>query len=253
MIASTSLTRNLHAASHIALRQAMPLQDLMTRVLRGIGAALRSRWGVFASVAAAVLAVDLFLPPALLSIVRKPFDYFAFNAWLPEFPHYLVRPDVSIQQKLEFIPNLALFWFTADSPFGGVDWGFAVTVGDFFRFLLLSILLGLYFALVFHRRGLASIAAPTARLAHTGGVSGALASVFGISTGGCTVMGCGAPVIPVVGLAFAGLSSGTLALLANLSLVATIVVFIAVGIGVAWLGWLAGGRIPASRQSSVAA
>ena len=223
------------------------------RIMRGIGAALRSRWGVFAAVAAAVLAIDLFLPPALLSIVRKPFDYFAFNAWLPQFPHYLARPDVSIQQKLEFIPNLALFWFTADSPFGGVDWGFAVTVGDLFRFLFLSVLLGLYFALVFHRRGLASISTPTARVAHTGGVSGALASVFGISTGGCTVMGCGAPVIPVVGLAFAGLSSGTLALLANLSLVATIVVFISVGIGVAWLGWLAGGRIPASRQSSVAA
>jgi len=228
-------------------------EDLVMRVLRGIGAALRSRWGVFAAVVAAVLALDLFLPPALLSIVRKPFDYFAFNAWLPEFPHYLVRPDVSIQQKLEFIPNLALFWFTADSPFGGVDWGFAVTVGDLLRFLLLSVLLGLYFALVFHRRGLASIAAPTARLAHTGGVSGALASVFGISTGGCTVMGCGAPVIPVVGLAFAGLSSGTLALLANLSLVATLVVFIVVGIGVAWLGWLAGGRVSTPRQPSVAA
>ena len=53
------------------------------RIVRGIGAALRSRWGVFASVAAVVLAIDLFLPPVLLSIVRKPFDYFAFNAWLP--------------------------------------------------------------------------------------------------------------------------------------------------------------------------
>jgi hypothetical protein len=210
------------------------------RILRGISASLRSRWGVFAAVAAAVLALDLFLPPALLSIVRKPLDYFAFNAWLPEFPHYLARPDVSIQQKLEFIPNLALFWFSADSPFGGVDWGFAVTVGDLFRFLLLSALLGLYFALVFYRRGLASFSAPTARLAHSGGVSGALASVFGISTGGCTVMGCGAPVIPVVGLAFAGLSSGTLALLANLSLVATVVVFIVVVLGIGYLAWRAG-------------
>lgn len=223
------------------------------RVLRGMGAALRSHWGVFASVAAAVLALDMFLPPALLSIVRKPLDYFAFNAWLPEFPHYLVRPDVSIQQKLEFIPNLALFWFSADSPFGGVDWGFAVTVGDLFRFLFLSALLGLYFALVFLRRDQARLSGPASRLAHTGGASGALASVLGISTGGCTVMGCGAPVIPVVGLAFAGLSSGTLALLANVSLVATIVVFIVVGIGVAWLGWLVGGRTPAPSHSSVVA
>ena len=50
-----------------------------------------------------------------------------------------------------------------------------------------------------------------------GGASGALASVLGVSTGGCTVMGCGAPMLPVVGLAFVGLSSGTLALLAELS------------------------------------
>lgn len=234
------------------MRQTVLFPERVTRIVRGIAAALRSRWGVFATVTAAVLAIDLFLPPALLSIVRKPFDYFAFNAWLPEFPHYLVRPDVSIQQKLEFIPNLALFWFTADSPFGGVDWGFAVTVGDLFRFLLLSALLGLYFALVFHRRDQASIAAPASRLAHTGGASGALASVLGVSTGGCTVMGCGAPVIPVVGLAFAGLSSGTLALLANVSIVATVVVFIVVAFGVAWLGWLTGGRTPALGQSNLA-
>jgi hypothetical protein len=232
------------------MRQAALQRERVMRIVRGIVAALRSRWGVFASVAAVVLAIDLFLPPALLSIVRKPFDYFAFNAWLPEFPHYLVRPDVSIQQKLEFIPNLALFWFTADSPFGGVDWGFAVTVGDLFRFLLLAALLGIYFALVFHTRDQASIAGPSWRLSHTGGASGALASVFGISTGGCTVMGCGAPVIPVVGLAFAGLSSGTLALLANLSQIATAVVFILVGIGVAYLGWRAGGGAGAPNLSN---
>ena len=64
---------------------------------------------------------------------------------------------------------------------------------------------------------------------------GALATVLGVSTGGCTVMGCGAPVIPVVGLAFVGLSSGTLALLAGLSHVATSLVFIAVTAGVIYL------------------
>ncbi len=55
-------------------------------------------------------------------------------------------------------------------------------------------------------------------------------------------MGCGAPVIPVVGLAFVGLSSGTLALLAELSRVATAFVFIAVTLGLVYLGWLAGAR-----------
>lgn len=217
------------------------------RVVRGIAGAVRSHPWVLAGVAAGVVALDVFLPPALLSVVHKPFDYFAFNAWLPELPAYVLRHDVSIQQKLEFIPNLALFWFSADSPFGGVDWGFAVTVGDLLRFLLLGLLLGLYFALVLYGRDRIPTAAPRRALSHGGGASGALASVLGVSTGGCTVMGCGAPVIPVVGLAFAGLSSGTLALLANLSRVATAIVFIAVLLGVIYLGWRAGSPVAASR------
>jgi hypothetical protein len=217
----------------------------LIRIRRGIADALRSRPGVFVGVAAGVFALDLFLPPALLSLVRKPFDYFAFNAWLPELPRYLLRSDVPLQQKLEFIPNLALFWFSADSPFGGVDWGFAVTVGDLLRFLLLSILFGLYFALVFHYRDQATAAGWSSKFSRGGGASGALASVLGISTGGCTVMGCGAPVIPVVGLAFVGLSSGALALLAELSRVATVVVFSAVTLGIVWSAWRAGGRAPA--------
>jgi len=54
------------------------------------------------------------------------------------------------------------------------------------------------------------------------------------------------PVIPVVGLAFVGLSSGTLALLANLSRVATTIVFIAVLLGVVYLAWRAGAPVAAS-------
>jgi len=63
-------------------------------------------------------------------------------------------------------------------------------------------------------------------------------------------MGCGAPVLPVVGLAFVGLSSGALALLAEVSRVATAVVFSAVIVGVAYLGWLAGGRAMAAHRPS---
>src|SRR5713226_3812980 len=163
-------------------------------IRRGITGALRSRPGVFVCVAAGVLALDLLLPPILLSLVRKPFDYFTFNAWLPELPRYLLRSDVPLQQKLEFIPNLALFWFSADSPFGGVDWGFAVTVSDLLRVMLLSLLFGLYFALVFHCRDQAPAAGWSSRLGRGGGASGVLASVLGVSTSGCTVMGCGAPV-----------------------------------------------------------
>ena len=219
------------------------MRQAVIRILRGIAAAVRNRAGVFVGVTAGVFALDLLLPPVLLSVVRKPFDYFAFNAWLPELPRYLLSSEVPLQRKLEFIPNLALFWFSADSAFGGVDWGFAVTVSDLLRILLLSLLFGLYFALVLYSR-------PQARSTSvsplSGGASGAVASVLGISTGGCTVMGCGAPVIPVVGLAFVGLSSGTLALLAELSRVATILVFFAVALGVIYLAWIAGGRATAS-------
>jgi hypothetical protein len=67
---------------------------------------------------------------------------------------------------------------------------------------------------------------------------GALVSVVSLSTGPCSVMGCGAPVLPVVGLAFAGLSSGTLALLARLSAIATAAVLLALVVAVGYLGWL---------------
>jgi hypothetical protein len=217
------------------------MPQAVTRVARGILGALRHRTGVFVGVATAVFALDVVLPPALLSVVRKPFDYFAFNAWLHELPGYLFNSAVPLQQKLEFIPNLALFWVSADSPYGGVDWGFAVTVSDLLRFLLLALLFGAYFALVFHCRDQARDWGWRSRLSRGGGASGALASVLGLSTGGCTVMGCGAPVLPVVGLAFVGLSSGALALLAEFSRIATMVVFIAVALGVIYLGRVAGG------------
>lgn len=210
----------------------------MTRTGRGLADALRSRPWVFVAVAACVFAIDLFLPPILLSILRKPFDYFAFNAWLPQLPAYLFSGSVALPTKLGFLANLALFWFSADSAYGGVEWGFAVTVSDLLRIVLLSLLFGAYFALVFHRRREARTDGWNSK---RGGVAGALASVFGLSTGGCTVMGCGAPVIPVVGLAFVGLSSGALALLAEVSRVATLLVFIVVTVAVLYLAWRAGG------------
>jgi hypothetical protein len=67
-----------------------------------------------------------------------------------------------------------------------------------------------------------------------------VASVLGLSTGPCSVVGCGAPVLPVVGLVFAGLSSTTLALLSQVSRVSAIVVIAALLMAVAWLGRQAG-------------
>src|SRR5262249_40884514 len=141
-------------------------------------------------------------------------------------------------RKFEFLPNLALFWFSADSPFGGTDWGFAVTVTDLLRFMLMALLFGAFFALLVQYRRGTPAALGNSRLVRRGGVLGVLASIFGFSTGGCTVMGCGAPVIPVVGLAFVGLSSGALAVLAELSRVATGAVLLMVALGVFYLGWL---------------
>jgi len=71
-------------------------------------------------------------------------------------------------------------------------------------------------------------------------VLGALGGLFGLSTGGCTVMGCGAPVLPVIGLAFAGLSSTTIKWMSELSTIGTSTVFIGLLSAVGWLGWRVG-------------
>ena len=192
--------------------------------------------------AAGVFALDLFLPP------RCCRSRASRSITLPSTPG-CPNSSVSLAQrrantaKTRIYSQPSAFWFSADSAFGGVDWGFAVTVSDLLRFLLLSILFGFYFALIFHYRQQETTAGWSSTFSRGGGASGALASVLGVSTGGCTVMGCGAPMLPVVGLAFVGLSSGTLALLAELSRVATTLVFIAVTLGVLYFGWLAGARV----------
>lgn len=213
--------------------------SVITRVFRGIGAAIRARWKVFLAVAVAVFVLDLFLPLLVLSVTRKPWDYFTFNPWVKKLPEFLFSSNATLQRKLEFLPNLALFWFSADGYFGP-EWGYTVTVSDLFRFLFMSILFGAYFALWFYRRDRLAQSGWGVRTARQGGVAGALASTLGLSTGPCTVTGCGAPVIPVLGLAFTGLSSGTLAALAELSRVSTAIVLVATTLGVLYLGWLVG-------------
>jgi hypothetical protein len=210
----------------------------LARIARGITVAAGRRGGVFIGAAAGILALDLLLPPLILSVVRKPLDYFALNAWLVELPRYIFSDPNPWPRKLEFLSGMAIFWYSADSPYGGVDWGAAVTVGDVARFLAMALLIGVYFALVMHLRDRARGA--SAKLTTGGGVSGALVGALGVSTGGCTVTGCGAPIIPVVGLAFAGLSSTTLAWLAAASRIGTAFVFAAIALGVLYFAWVAG-------------
>lgn len=216
------------------------LANTLGKILRGIALAVRARPTLFVAVAGAVLVLSVFLPPVVLSLIRKPWDYFAFNAWLSKLPEYLASTDIPLKRKLEFLPNLALFWFSANGPYGSVEWGFAVDVSDLVRFIFTSLVVATYFALVFYRRDQLAQCGWRATASRSGGAAGALASVLGLSTGPCSVVGCGAPVLPVVGLAFAGLSSGTLKFLSETSRVATLVVLGALTLGVAYLAWRAG-------------
>jgi hypothetical protein len=212
----------------------------VVRTLGGIATAIRARPKTFAAVASAVFVLDVFLPLLVLSVARKPWDFFTFNPWLSKLPEYLISPAVPLEKKLDFLPRLAVFWFSADSPYGAPEWGFAVDVSDLARFVFMSLIVGAYFALWFYRRDRLRRTGWGVRLSRHGGTVGALTSVLGLSTGPCSVVGCGAPVIPVVGLAFVGLTSGTLKLLADLSRAATVTVLVAMTLGVLYFGWLVG-------------
>src|SRR5215471_13168506 len=205
--------------------------------IAGIVAAIRARPAVFMSVSLMVLALNIFLPPVFLSLTRKPWDYFAFNPWLLKLPEYLGSSDVSLQSKLEFLPNLALFWFSANDRIGFVEWGFTVDVTDLLRFVFTSFIVAAYFALWLYHRDQAVQCCWTGENSRRFGIAGGLMSILGLSTGPCSVMGCGAPVLPVIGLAFVGVSSGTLKLLAGLSKVFTVVILSAMTFGVAYFGW----------------
>ncbi|MBI2295700.1 MAG: hypothetical protein HYU76_06645 [Betaproteobacteria bacterium] len=113
-------------------------------------------------------------------------------------------------------------------------------VADLGRILLVSALFGLYFALWRRRRDLVSGGVRADAALRRGGLTGAGLTVFGVSTGACSVTGCGAPVLPVIGLAFVGLESGTLHFLAESSRVGTIALFAVLLLAVGYLGWKTG-------------
>src|SRR2546427_11242332 len=207
--------------------------------LRGLGAAVRARPGTVLALVVAVFAVHVLLPPLILALARKPWTYFAFNPWLSRLPDYLAS-SAPLRQKLNFLSRLAVFWFTADGAYGFPEWGFAVDTMDLARFMAMSLLVGAYAALVLYRREQGRLAGWRATSSRAGGIVGAFAGVLGLSTGPCSVVGCGAPVLPVAGLVFAGLSSGTLALLSGASRVISAAVLVALTLVVAWLGWQAG-------------
>jgi len=209
------------------------------RSVRGIGTAVRSRPWLFLSVAVGVFVLDILVPPLILSLARKPVTAFTINPWLPSLPDYLASGRGALGERLAKAWGLALFWFSADNSFG-LEWGFAVTTADLARFGFMSLLVAAYFALWMERRAALPIAPWGRRAGGSGGVLGALGGIFGLSTGGCTVMGCGAPVLPVIGLAMAGLSSTTIKWMSELSTIATAAVFVGLISAIGWLGWRTG-------------
>lgn len=212
----------------------------VAQVARGIGRAVRTRPKVFAWVATGVFALNLILPVLVLSAARRPFDLFTFNPWLARLPEWLASPELSWSRKLAFLSQMAIAWFIAENPIDGVEWGFVIDVPSLGQFLLASILFGTYFALWVYHRDQLRRSAVGSTLAGQGGAAGALMSVLGFSTVPCSVVGCGVPVLPVIGLAFTGLSSGALAFFASLSRTAFWVVVGVVALGIVWYGWRVG-------------
>jgi hypothetical protein len=193
---------------------------------------------VFLTVALAVFLLNLILPPLVLTIARKPWDHFSFNPWLHRLPEWLASPEATVGRKLEFLSTVALFWFIASSEYDAADWGFTVGVDDLFRWVFLAVVFGAYFALWFYARGQLIQSGRGWRSGGRGGFVGILLSTLGLTTAPCSVMGCGLPVVPVLGLAFQGLTSGTMAALATFSRAANEILVIGMSAVVLVLGYL---------------
>lgn len=215
------------------------LAGAVGQTFRGMASALRARWKVFWGVAVAVIAFDLAAPVAILSLARRPLDFYTFNPWLSRLPEYLTSEE-PLARKASFLANMAVAWVSADNKVEGVDWGVVFDVPMLSRVLLTSLVFGAFFALWSYRRRQAPACSPGHRAARPAGVAGAVASVLGLTTGPCSLAGCGVPALPIAGLAFTGLSSGTLTLMTALSRASIAVLLSAMGLAVIALGWRAG-------------
>src|SRR5204863_7650619 len=159
---------------------------LVGQTFRGIGAALRSRAKVVWGVTAAVAVFNLAAPVAILSIARRPFDFFTFNPWLSRLPEYL-RSDEPLAKKLSFLSNMALGWVSADNKVEGIDWGFIIDVPTLGRVFLTSLVFGAFFALWSYRKREGAACGTAFAAARPAGVAGAVTSVFGLTAGPCTL------------------------------------------------------------------
>jgi hypothetical protein len=218
----------------------------MRRLARGLLGApgtiwrgIRARPGIFLGVAVAVIILDFCLPLVVLSVFRKPWDHFSFNPWLVNLPGWLLSPKETLERKVQFVSDVSLLWFIASSPYDAAEWGFSVRLQDLLRWLYMGGVFGAYFALwLYARARLAGWGRPWRGGGRRGGVAGAVLSTLGLATSPCSVAGCGLPVLPVMGLALQGLTSGTLAALSTVSHVATQVALIGMTLAVVALAWI---------------
>jgi hypothetical protein len=205
---------------------------------RGISAALRSRGRLVLGVATAVAVFNVIAPVTVLSIARKPVDFFTFNPWLRRLPDYLLSSE-PLGAKLSFLSHLTIAWVSAEGAGEGIDWGFILDVPTLARIVCTSVVFGAYFGLWSYQRQ-QDACDPHLSATRPAGVLGAVTSVFGLTTGPCTLAGCGAPVLPVLGLAFTGLPGSTLALFATISRISITLVLGLMTAAVFWFGWRAG-------------
>lgn len=224
------------------------------RALAGIGQAVRERRQVFAAVAAVVFLVNVALPPVVLAVARKPWDHVSLNPWLRNLPAWLASDEATWQRKAQFVWNAALYWVIASGTHDDAEWGYTATVRDVARWVMLSLLFATYFALWYARRDRLRACAVPSRAAGGGraGAAGALLSTVGFSTLPCSVIGCGAPVLPVLGLALSGLelTSQTLTVLNRAAQGITLVVYAGVLIGIAVLARQLAADAPLARDDA---
>jgi hypothetical protein len=206
---------------------------------RGISAAVRSRPGVLVGVAVAVAVFNLAAPVALLSLVKRPADFFTLNPWLQRLPAYLGSSE-PLSAKLAFLSHLTIAWVSAEGT-EGIDWGFIVDVPTILRILCTALVFGAYFALWSYGRQKPRSTEPgVSAAARPAGVLGVMTGAFGLTVGPCSLAGCGAPVLPMLGIAFTGLPGGTLSLFATLSRISSALVIALMAMAVIWLGWRVG-------------
>src|SRR4051794_19364774 len=121
------------------------VRTAIAQTRRGISAAVRSRAGVLVAVAMVVAVFNLVAPVLLLSLVKRPADFFTFNPWLQRLPDYLGSSE-PLSAKLPFLAHLTIAWVSAEGA-EGIDWGYIVDVPTLLRIVCTALVFGAYFAL----------------------------------------------------------------------------------------------------------